>query len=91
MERVELLRREVGICCIKEVRWRGMGSKFLGSLGRRFKLWWFGKKDKIGNVGILVIEDLCMNFVEKNRISDKVIVVVIFGKKAEVFEGCRGK
>ena len=29
----KFLRREVAICCIQEVRWRGMGSKFIGSLG----------------------------------------------------------
>ena len=78
----ELVRREVGICCIQEVRWRGMGSKFVGSLGKRFKLWWSGNEDKIGGVEILVREDLCMNIVEISRISDRVIVVVIiFGKK----------
>ena len=36
----ELLRKEVGICFIQEVRWKSMGSKFVGNLGRRFKLWW---------------------------------------------------
>ena len=78
----ELVRREVGICCIQEVRWRGMGSKFVGSSGRRFKLWWSDNEDKIGGVGILVREDLCMNVVEINRISDRVmVVVIIFGKK----------
>ena len=78
----ELLRREVGICCIQEVRWRGMGLKLLGSLGRRFKLWWSGNEDKIGGVGILFREDLCMNVVKINRISDRVmVVVIIFGKK----------
>ena len=41
-----------------------------------------GNENKIGGVGILVREDLCMNVVEINRISDRVIVVVIiFGKK----------
>ena len=78
----ELVKRKFGICCIQEVRWRGMGSKFVGSSGRRFKLWWSGNEDKIGGVGILVREDLCMNVVEINRISDKVmVVVIIFGKK----------
>ena len=51
---VELLRRKVGICYIQEVRWRGMGSKFLSGLSRRFKLWWSGNEDKIGGVGKLV-------------------------------------
>ena len=59
-----------------------MDSKSLGSLDRRFKLWWSGNEDKIGGVGILVKEDLCMNVVEINRISDRVmVVVIIFGKK----------
>ena len=62
-----------------------MDSKFVGSSGKRFKLWWSGNEDKIGSVGILVREDLCMNFVEINRISDRVIVVVIiFGCKKVV-------
>ena len=78
----KLLRRKVGICCIQEVKWRDMCSKILGSLGRRLKLWWSGNEDKIGGVGIIVREDLCMNFVEINRISDRVMVVVnIFCKK----------
>ena len=73
----ELVRREVGISCIQEVRWRGMGSKFVGSSGKRFKLWWSGNEDKIGGVGILVREDLCMNVMEINRISDRVMLVVM--------------
>ena len=78
----KLVRREVGICCIQEVRWRGMSSKFVGSSGKRFELWWSGNEDKIGGVGILVTEDLCINVVEINRISDRVmVVVIIFGKK----------
>ena len=55
--------------------------KFLGSLGRRFELWWSGNEDKKSGVGILVREDLCVNVMEINRISDRVRVVVnIFGK-----------
>ena len=71
---MELVRREVGICCIQEVRWRRMGSKSVGSSGRRFKLWWSGNEDKIGGVGILVKEDLCMN------------VVAIYKKKGSVMD-----
>ena len=78
----QFLRREVGICCIQEVRWRGMDSKFVVSLVERFGLWWSGNEDKLRGVGILVREDFCMNVVKINRISDEVMVrVVIFGKK----------
>ena len=79
----ELLRREVGVCCIQEVRQRGMGSKSEGSLGRRFKPWWSGNDDEICGVKILVRGDLCMNVVEIKRISDKVMSMLItFGKKS---------
>ena len=59
-----------------------MGSEFVDSLDKRFKLWWSGNEDKIGGVAILVREDLCVNVVEINRISDRVmVVVIIFGKR----------
>ena len=78
----KLLRREVGICCIQKVRYRCMGSKFLGSLGKRFKLWLSGNENKIGSVKILVRKDLCRNLVAINRISDRIMVVIItFSKK----------
>ena len=54
-----------------------MGSKFVGSLGRRFKLWWSGNEDKVGGQEILVKEDYCMNVVEIHKISDRVMVVEI--------------
>ena len=56
--------------CIQEARWRGMGLKFLGSLGRRFKLWGSDNEDEIAGIGILVKENLSMNVVEINRMSE---------------------
>ena len=72
----ELLRRQVDICCLQKVRWRGMCSKFLGKLGERFNLWWSGNKNKKGGVGILVRKYLCRNLVEINKISDRVVVIM---------------
>ena len=62
------------------MRWKGKGSKFPSSSGRRFKIWWSSNEDEIGGVKILVREGLFMNVVEINRISDRVMVI-IFGKK----------
>ena len=34
----KIRRRRIDICCLQEVRWKNQDEKFLGSLGRRFKL-----------------------------------------------------
>ena len=36
----ELRERKVDVCCLQEVRWRGQGARYLGTMGRRYKLWW---------------------------------------------------
>ena len=47
------------MCCLRWVRWRGQGTRLLGMKGRRYMLWWSGKGDGIGSVGIMVKEELC--------------------------------
>ena len=34
----ELKTRKVDVCCIQEVRWKGLGARFVGTLGRRYEL-----------------------------------------------------
>ena len=35
----ELRKRKVDMCCIQEVRWKGQEARFVGTSGRRYKLW----------------------------------------------------
>ena len=52
-----------------------------GGFGQRNKLWWSGNSSGIGEVGILVKEELCEKVVDVRRKSDRVMVVVhAFGK-----------
>ena len=46
--------------------------------GRRYKLWWSGKGDGVGGVGVMVKEGLCENVVVVERVSDRVMIVVVF-------------
>ena len=62
--------RIVDVCCIEEVRWKGQGARFVGTLGRRYKLWWSGNDAGFGGVGILVKEEISGNVVEVRRKSD---------------------
>ena len=64
------------MCCLQEVRWRGQGTRMLGMKGRRYKLWCFGKGDRVGGVGVMVKEGLCKKLVVR-RVSDRVMTVVV--------------
>ena len=56
---VELSERNVDLCCIQEVRWRGCGdNRLIGLQGRKYKLWWSGNQEEHGGVGELVKEEL---------------------------------
>ena len=39
----------IDVCCLPEVRWRGLCARMLG-----MKLWWSGKGDGVGGVGVMV-------------------------------------
>ena len=64
--------------CFQEVRWRGQGARMMGMNGRRYRLWWSGKGDRVGGVGVMVKEELCRKVVEVRRVSDIVMSVVVF-------------
>ena len=69
----ELRKRIIDVCCLQEVKWRGQGAWMLGMKGRRYKLWWSGKGDGVGGVGIMIKEELCKELVEVKRVRDIVM------------------
>ena len=44
----ELRKRRVDVCCMEDVRWKG--ACFVGTSGRRYKLWWSGNNAGIGGL-----------------------------------------
>ena len=73
----QLRMREVDMCCLQEVRWRGLGAQFVGCRDRRYKLWWSGNDDNIGRVGILVKQELSKEVIEVQRKSDRAMAMVL--------------
>ena len=45
--------------------------------GRGHKLWWSGKGDDVGGVGVIVKEELCKKVVEERWLTDRVIILVV--------------
>ena len=60
----QLRKRAVDVSCLQEVRWRGQAARFVSCRGRKYKLGWSGKDDGMGEVGIVVKEELCKKIVE---------------------------
>ena len=54
----QLRKKELDMCCLQEVRWRGQGTRFVGTRNWTYKLQWSGNNNGIG-VGILVKKELC--------------------------------
>ena len=48
--------------------------------GRRYKLWWSGKGDGVGGVGVLAIEELCKKVVEVRMVGDRLMTLVVIDK-----------
>lgn len=70
------------MCCVQEVRWRGIGARYMGAQNRRYKMWWSGNDSGTGGVGILVKEELCEKVVEIHRTNDRIMtMVLVFGEE----------
>ena len=72
-----LWKRNVGLCCSQEVRWRGCGPKQLGLQGRRYELRWSGDQEGCGGVGVLVKEELYDKVADVRRVNDRVMSLAI--------------
>ena len=62
--REELRKRKVDVCCMQKIRYKGQEARFVGTSGRKYKLWLSGKDGELGGAGILVKEEISGNVVE---------------------------
>ena len=47
-------RRGVDLCCLQEVRWRGASACMIVGKDSRYKVFWIGKENGNGGIGILL-------------------------------------
>jgi len=60
-ELVEVLaERRMDVACVQETRWRGLGCRFFGAIGKRYKLFWMGSKAKTDGVEIFAAETVLL-------------------------------
>ena len=81
-EVVEMLaRRNIDVCCLQEVRYKGAGTRSIGTNEEKFKLWYAGNENKTNGVGIMVKHDIVENVLEIKRSSDRLMrIKIVLGK-----------
>ena len=49
--------RDVNLCCLQEVRWRGASARMIVGKDSRYKVFWTGSENGNGGVAILLAEE----------------------------------
>ena len=72
----ELWKRNIDLCRLQEVRWRGCGARQIGSYSRMHKLQWSESQEGHDGVGVPVKEELYDTVVEVIRVNDRLSKVL---------------
>ena len=67
-------RRNIDICCLQEVRWRGTGTRTITGKDTQYKLFWIGNQEGNGGVGVMLAEKLIQKVIHVNRVNDRLVL-----------------
>jgi len=65
----------MNVACVQETRWRGSGCRFFSAIGKRYKLFWIGRKANTDGIGTFVAEKWVDSVVSAERHSERVLVL----------------
>ena len=75
-------RRNIDICCLQEVRWRGAGMRTITGKDTQYKLFWIGNQEGNGGVGAMLAEKWIQKVIHVNRVNDRLMLLkVLVGKR----------
>ena len=49
-----LTRRDIDVCCLQEVRWRGASAQMITGKDSEYKFFWVGNNKGTGGVGLII-------------------------------------
>ena len=76
-----LARRQMDVCYVQEVRYKGGEATTIGSGEEKFKFWHSGCMEGGGGMGVFVRHELAGSGVEVERFSHRVMKVkIVIGK-----------
>ena len=75
-------RRNIDICCLQEVRWRGAGTRTITDKDTQYKLFWIRNQEGNGGVGVMLAEKWIQKVIHVNRVNDRLMLLkVLVGKR----------
>ena len=70
-----ITRRNIDLCCVQEVRWRGASTRYLTGKDSRYKFFWVGNDQGTNGVGVLLAEKWVDKVYDIKRVSDRIMLI----------------
>ena len=70
-----ITRRNIDLCCVQEVRWRGASARHITGKNSRYKFFWVGNNQGISGVGVLLAEKWVDKGYDIKRVSGRIMLI----------------
>ena len=70
-----ITRRNIDLCCVQEVRWRGASARHITGKNSRYKFFWVGNNQGTSGVGVLLAEKWVDKVYDIKRVSDRIMLI----------------
>ena len=70
-----IMRRNVDLCCVQEVRGRGASARYITGKDTRYKFFWVGNDQVTSGVGVLLAEKWVDKVYDIKRVSDRIMLI----------------
>ena len=80
-----ITRRNVDLCCVQEVRWRGASARHITGKDYRYKFFWVGNNQGTSGIGVLLAEKWVDKVYDIKRVSDRIMLIKLLVGEAAVF------
>ena len=70
-----ITRRNVDLCCVQEVRWRGASARYITGKDSRYKFFWVGNDQGTSGIGVLLAEKWVDKVYDIKRVSDRIMLI----------------
>ena len=70
-----ITRRNVDLCCMQEVRWRGASGRYTTGKDSRYKFFWVGNDQGTSGVGVLLAEKWVDKVYDIKQVLDRIMLI----------------
>ena len=70
-----ITRRNIDLCCVQEVRWRGASARHIIGKDSRYKFFWVGNNQGTSGIGVLLAEKWVDKVYDIKRVSDRIMLI----------------